>query len=420
MDKYMSIVPALLQSHTVQASHAYYPLPRIVRVGQDSDTRTSPICSDIEGHLNRLARQISSPSPHLSTLFALTSTLHEITLPHTSSQTLIIPPLLLPTYLHLTLEKSKLLILLLSNDKGNYFSTPLHHSLKDLYRISIIMDKRDGKWDRLNACVTVAQDAFSKSLNDRTSLDSVEIGPSGSKKVLVLPLVLLLFRCYFTLNTLRLCRNLARPVLSKGLDNEVNLGGKGTAVGFKYYLGRLNMFSDEFLEAEQNLTWAYTNCPPGANRKRILSFLVPVRLLRGRLPMKELLVREDLWDKFGGIVEGIRTGDMRNWELNMNQQQMNFIKKGTYLLLHRTRPLVFRTLFIRLATLLKKTQIPLPLAAKCLKALHIDIDLDELECVLANLIFKGIVRGYISHEKRVLVLSKKEAFPRSALELGKL
>ena len=78
----------------------------------------------------------------------------------------------------------------------------------------------------------------------------------------------------------------------RSLSLSLSLSAQGTAVGFKYYLGRLNMFSDEFLEAEQNLTWAYTNCPPGANRKRILSFLVPVRLLRGRLPMKELLVRE--------------------------------------------------------------------------------------------------------------------------------
>ena len=87
----------------------------------------------------------------------------------------------------------------------------------------------------------------------------------------------------------------------------LSLSAQGTAVGFKYYLGRLNMFSDEFLEAEQNLTWAYTNCPPGANRKRILSFLVPVRLLRGRLPMKELLVREVRKNKLSSEDESGRT-----------------------------------------------------------------------------------------------------------------
>jgi hypothetical protein len=33
--------------------------------------------------------------------------------------------------------------------------------------------------------------------------------------------------------------------------------------------------------------------------------------------------------------------------------------------------------------------------------------------ILANLIFKRYIRGYLSHEKRRLVLSKKEPFPTS-------
>lgn len=37
--------------------------------------------------------------------------------------------------------------------------------------------------------------------------------------------------------------------------------------------------------------------------------------------------------------------------------------------------------------------------------------LDEAECIAANMIFKGYVRGYISHEKRMLVLAAKNAFP---------
>ena len=43
------------------------------------------------------------------------------------------------------------------------------------------------------------------------------------------------------------------------------------------------------------------------------------------------------------------------------------------------------------------------------------MDRDEVECILANLIYKGLVRGYISHEKATLVLSKKEPFPLSAV-----
>jgi hypothetical protein len=40
-----------------------------------------------------------------------------------------------------------------------------------------------------------------------------------------------------------------------------------------------------------------------------------------------------------------------------------------------------------------------------------DVDADEVECVVANLIFRKFVKGYISHKNRVVVLSKTDAFP---------
>jgi hypothetical protein len=36
------------------------------------------------------------------------------------------------------------------------------------------------------------------------------------------------------------------------------------------------------------------------------------------------------------------------------------------------------------------------------------LDLDEVECILANLIHLGMIKGYISHERRLLVLANKE------------
>ena len=39
-----------------------------------------------------------------------------------------------------------------------------------------------------------------------------------------------------------------------------------------------------------------------------------------------------------------------------------------------------------------------------------ELDLDELQCLLANLIALSLIKGYISHEKRILVLSI-DAFP---------
>lgn len=42
------------------------------------------------------------------------------------------------------------------------------------------------------------------------------------------------------------------------------------------------------------------------------------------------------------------------------------------------------------------------------------VDMEEVECYLANMIFKGLIRGYISHEKQMVVLAATGAFPRLA------
>ena len=44
-----------------------------------------------------------------------------------------------------------------------------------------------------------------------------------------------------------------------------------------------------------------------------------------------------------------------------------------------------------------------------------EVDLDEIECILANLIFQGKIKGYLSHQKRFLVVSKADPFPMSAV-----
>ncbi len=39
------------------------------------------------------------------------------------------------------------------------------------------------------------------------------------------------------------------------------------------------------------------------------------------------------------------------------------------------------------------------------------MDMDALECVVANLIVKNYVRGFLSHKLKVLVLHKTDPFP---------
>ena len=56
----------------------------------------------------------------------------------------------------------------------------------------------------------------------------------------------------------------------------------------------------------------------------------------------------------------------------------------------------------------------LRIAAKFWRALAwqgVDMDMDEVECVMANLIFRKYVKGYISHKSLVVVISKVDPFP---------
>jgi len=65
----------------------------------------------------------------------------------------------------------------------------------------------------------------------------------------------------------------------------------------------------------------------------------------------------------------------------------------------------------RYTTMDRINKLSLSLFQTALAFVGVTADEDEVECMLANMIYKGYIRGYISHEKRVLVLSQKDPFP---------
>ena len=62
--------------------------------------------------------------------------------------------------------------------------------------------------------------------------------------------------------------------------------------------------------------------------------------------------------------------------------------------------------------LLGTHQMPVQAFLSALRMMQVDdIDADETQCILANLIFEGKIKGYISHQHQKLVVSKQQAFP---------
>jgi hypothetical protein len=176
---------------------------------------------------------------------------------------------------------------LIASSSGNWLVPALHAVCKSTHLLAVAADKEASNADnaKLQNAVTLLQESFARTFNDRKELHPEDAlnDTDGSKKVGVLYIVNELFSIYFSLNTLRLCKNLSRPVESRNLHTK---GSMGDMVTYRYYTGRLNLFEDQYAEAEVNLEYAFRHCHKDAlhNKKLILRYLVPVKLYRGRLP----------------------------------------------------------------------------------------------------------------------------------------
>ena len=60
----------------------------------------------------------------------------------------------------------------------------------------------------------------------------------------------------------------------------------------------------------------------------------------------------------------------------------------------------------------KSTRIPVSMVHCSLRISGNDVSMDEAECFVGNMIYKGYMRVYISHEKQMVMLARTNAFPR--------
>jgi hypothetical protein len=120
-----------------------------------------------------------------------------------------------------------------ASSSGNWLVPALHTVCRNTHLIADAADHAAGKdHSRLQNAVTLLQESFSRCLNDRKEYQpGAPLSEEGSKKAGVLAIVNVLFRMYFKLNTLRLCKNLVRPVESRNLHES---GLKGDMVTVRY------------------------------------------------------------------------------------------------------------------------------------------------------------------------------------------
>ena len=184
---------------------------------------------------------------------------------------------------------------LFSSSEGNWMVPAMIVVCKTSNKLALAADQQAARQSskgkakqhnqaNLQKAVPILQDSYSKTFNDRTEYQpGAPFDNVGSKQAGVLAIVNELFEMYFRLNILRLCKNLIRPVETKKLSEK---GSMAEMVTYRYYIGRLSMFEDQHSSAETHLEYALQHCHKNAikNKTRILKYLIPVKLYRGRLP----------------------------------------------------------------------------------------------------------------------------------------
>ncbi|CBH15834.1 hypothetical protein, conserved [Trypanosoma brucei gambiense DAL972] len=227
---------------------------------------------------------------------------------------------------------------------------------------------------------------------------------------------------------------------------------------FYYYKGRVALYDHQAREAFAALQQAYQLLPPPGsgnivqhrNKQRVRFFLTVAGVVSGRMPPEEIQQRDDLIVYiFQPILKAIQRGDPRAFSIAVDAYGPILRRRGVYFILQRAKLLCFLILVARVHATMDacgedSTRIPL----RVLTTMYINIaregkmiaDQDsaaretterrpkrqrnedevddglaltdsEMTWWVAKLISTGLLRGYISCEHKVVVLSRQNPFP---------
>ncbi|KAL0410515.1 UNVERIFIED_CONTAM: Enhanced ethylene response protein 5 [Sesamum latifolium] len=204
----------------------------------------------------------------------------------------------------------------------------------------------------------------------------------GPKRVGALYVTCQLFKVYFKLGTVHLCRSVIRSIETA------------------------RIFDFEEFPVRDKVTYMM-----------ILKYLIPVKLSIGILPRQLLLDKFNL-NEYSDVVLALKRGDLRLLRHALQEHEDRFLRSGVYLVLEKLELQVYQRLVKKIYIMQKQKdpnkahQIKLDVIVKALKWLEIDMDLDEVECIMSILIYRNLMKGYFAHKSKVVVLSKQDPFPK--------
>lgn len=261
---------------------------------------------------------------------------------------------------------------------------------------------------------------FNAAVNDRSA--------TLARKTTVLLIFGALFPAYVHLGNWRLAGNVIRVLdnTSNFGDLEINGASKSDRVRYGYWRGRYALSQGDALQADVHFQNAFRPCHREHHQAlaSIYSFWSLVRLyIHKQAPKKASIYSYNQQTRvIGQIMETIRVGDILGFRRVMQEHQEMLLKNHLYYFLaakmsHLVVRQICRRVWLALNGDSRLHLSSLVTGCSLISSEQKDhsaeqiIGEEEVECLLANAINEGLIKGYISHERKVLVLSKKNPFP---------
>ncbi|RMZ67496.1 cop9 signalosome complex subunit 12 [Pyrenophora seminiperda CCB06] len=245
------------------------------------------------------------------------------------------------------------------------------------------------------------------------------------------------FKTYFKLKAISLSKNVVRSIEAQSDLFDFESYPAAHRCTYKYYLGVLSFLQEDYIKAERSLQEAWQTCLASSqhNKSLILTYLIPCRLItRHKLPTANLLAEAPRLARiFGPLVSCIKRGDLTGFDKALAEGEPELVKRRIFLTMERSRDITLRNLLRKVylaggydelkegqteADRIRKSRVPLANFAAALRMGTAGegsgqvVEDEEVECLLANQIYKGLMKGYISREHRLVVMNKKgSAFP---------
>lgn len=250
------------------------------------------------------------------------------------------------------------------------------------------------------------------------------------------------FRLYHALRNRDMMKNLVKVLQSRGdelppLRDTLAAEHKSHCVTYHYYMGEYyGCHEANFVTSFEHLNTALITCPVNSASGKspccrqlwhILLLLIPHAMLAHRYypnwDAVERICTPDVYATlhryYGPVTACLLDGDVTRYDDHCAQHEVFFLKHGLYVAMGLLRQLVWLKRFhncwlygtdraasvVPLEVFLVGSDQQQDTGAR-------EEQLDALECQLANQISNGNIKGYLSHSKRCIVLSKRDPFPR--------